>query len=187
MAALLFFWAPLVDARFSPDKRARLAQRRRRPRTTGTAAASASHELAGPRCFATGSLGPWGAPPPRNHPPHRRQRRQDAGSKRTPTQYRQPCAPAQNTRHGRKWCTKHLSYLPVIESQRQNPCCRTLAFTCADAGCPSTPGSHDFGPPPPASWYKESPKNPPARRPDVPSIRRERRSPNQNPLPSLFT
>ena len=127
------------------------------------------------------------APHPRNHPPHRRQRRQDAGSKRTPTQYRQPCAPAQNTRHGRKWCTKHLSYLPVIESQRQNPCCRTLAFTCADARCPSSPGSHDFGPPAPASWYNGSPKNPPARRPAVPSIRRERPSPNQNPWPSLFT
>ena len=112
-------------------------------------------------------------------------RHRDAEPKKPPAQHRQPCAPAQNTRHGRKWCTKHLSYLPVIESQRQNPCCRTLAFTCADAGCPSTPGSHDFGPPPPASWYKESPKNPPARRPDVPSIRRERRSPNQNPLPGL--
>ena len=77
--------------------------------------------------------------------------------------------------------------LLVIGPQRQNPCCRTLAFTCADARCPSSPGSHDFGPPAPASWYNGSPKNPPARRPAVPSIRRERPSPNQNPLPSLFT
>jgi len=77
--------------------------------------------------------------------------------------------------------------LLVIGPQRQNPCCRTLAFTCADARCPSSPGSHDFGPPAPASWYNGSPKNPPARRPAVPSIRRERPSPNQNPWPSLFT
>ena len=50
--------------------------------------------------------------------------------------------------------------LLVIGPQRQNPCCRTLALTCADAGCPSTPGSHDFGPPRQQAGTMNPPKNP---------------------------
>ena len=96
----------------------------------------------------------------RKSPPTLGARHRDAEPKKPPAQHRQSCAPAQNTCHDRKWCTKHLSYLPVIEPQRQNPCCRTLALTCADAGCPSTPGSHDFGPPRQQAGTMNPPKNP---------------------------
>jgi len=55
---------------------------------------------------------------------------------------------------------KHVSYLPVIEPQRQNPCCRNLVLTCADAGRPSTRGAHDFGPPRQQAGTMNPPKNP---------------------------
>ena len=92
--------------------------------------------------------------PPSGSPRPHRGRGAETPSPRASSPALLSCAPAQNTCHDLKWCTKNLSYLPVIEPQGQNPSCRTLvftqvrrAFTCAGARCPPTARSHDLGPP----------------------------------------